>query len=102
MIDPSDRLELWLHYATGTKYRQFSAAREEYYYLEEAFEDVQKGRMERPVAGQTAGSPAVPCPVRITMRITRSTKTVWECCVPWRMNSTTPWRMPIRGHCPGR
>ena len=47
MIDPSDRLELWLHYATGTKYRQFSAAREEYYYLEEAFEDVQKGRMER-------------------------------------------------------
>ena len=47
MIDPNDRLELWLHYATGTRYKQFSAAREEYYYLEEAFEDVQKGRMER-------------------------------------------------------
>ena len=47
MIDPSDRLELWLHYATGTRYRQFSAVREEYYYLEEAFEDVQKGHMER-------------------------------------------------------
>lgn len=47
MIDPSDRLELWLHYATGTRYRQFSAVREEYYYLEEALEDVQKGRMER-------------------------------------------------------
>ncbi len=47
MIDPSDRLELWLHYATGTRYRQFSAVREEYYYLEEAFEDVQKGHMQR-------------------------------------------------------
>ena len=47
MIDPSDRLELWLHYATGTRYRQFSAVKEEYYYLEEAWEDVQKGRMER-------------------------------------------------------
>lgn len=47
MIDPNDRLELWLHYATGTRYRQFSAVREEYYYLEEAWEDVQKGRMER-------------------------------------------------------
>ena len=47
MIDPTDRLELWLHYATGTRYRQFSAVREEYYYLEEAFEDVQKGRLER-------------------------------------------------------
>ena len=47
MIDPSDRLELWLHYATGTHYRQFSAVREEYYYLEEAFEDVKRGRMER-------------------------------------------------------
>ena len=30
MIDDSDRLELWLHYATGTRYRQFSAVREEY------------------------------------------------------------------------
>ena len=47
MIDPNDRLELWLHYATGTRYRQFSAVREEYYYLEEAWEDVQKGRMDR-------------------------------------------------------
>jgi DNA processing protein len=47
MIDPNDRLELWLHYATGTRYRQFSAVREEYYYLEEAWEDVQQGRMER-------------------------------------------------------
>ena len=47
MIDPTDRLELWLHYATGTRYRQFSAVREEYYYLEEAFEDVQKGHMQR-------------------------------------------------------
>ena len=47
MIDPSDRLELWLHYATGTRYTQFNAVREEYYYLEEAFEDVQKGRLER-------------------------------------------------------
>ena len=47
MIDPADRMELWLHYATGTRYRQFLAVREEYYYLEEAFEDVQKGRMER-------------------------------------------------------
>ena len=47
MIDDSDRLELWLHYATGTRYRQFSAVREEYYYLEEAWEDVQKGRWER-------------------------------------------------------
>ena len=47
MIDPSDRLELWLHYATGTRYRQFSAVREEYYYLEEAFEDVRKGSLQR-------------------------------------------------------
>ena len=47
MIDPNDRLELWLHYATGTRYRQFSAVREEYYYLEEAWDDVQHGRMER-------------------------------------------------------
>ena len=47
MIDDTDRLELWLHYATSTRYRQFSAVREEYYYLEEAWEDVQKGRMER-------------------------------------------------------
>ena len=47
MIDPNDRLELWLHYATGIRYRQFSAVREEYYYLEEAWEDVQRGRMER-------------------------------------------------------
>ena len=47
MIDPNDRLELWLHYATGTRYRQFSAVREEYYYLEEAWEDVKLGRMER-------------------------------------------------------
>ena len=29
MIDPNDRLELWLHYATGIRYRQFSAVREE-------------------------------------------------------------------------
>ena len=50
MIDDTDRLELWLHYATSTRYRQFSAVREEYYYLEEAWEDVQKGRMERLVA----------------------------------------------------
>ncbi len=47
MIDANDRLELWLHYATGTRYRQFSAVREEYYYLEETWEDVRKGRMER-------------------------------------------------------
>ena len=47
MIDPSDRLELWLHYATGTRYRQFSAAREEYFYLEEAWDDVRGGHMER-------------------------------------------------------
>ena len=47
MIDLSDCFELWLHYATGTRYRQFSAVREEYYYLEEAWEDVRKGRMER-------------------------------------------------------
>ena len=47
MIDPNDQLELWLHYATGTRYRQFSAVREEYYYLEEAWEDVRKGQMGR-------------------------------------------------------
>ena len=47
MIDSSDRLELWLHYATSTRYKQFNAVREEYYYLEEAFEDVQKGHLER-------------------------------------------------------
>ena len=47
MIDPGDRLELWLHYATGTSYRQFSAVREEYFYLEEAWDDVRGGHMER-------------------------------------------------------
>lgn len=47
MIDERDKLELWLHYATGTNYRHFSAVREEYYFLEEAWEDVRRGRMAR-------------------------------------------------------
>ena len=47
MIDPTDRLELWLHYATSTRYKQFNAVREEYYYLEEAMEDVARGRDSR-------------------------------------------------------
>ena len=47
MIDERDRLELWLHYATGTNYKQFAAVREEYYYLDEAWEDVRAGQMGR-------------------------------------------------------
>ena len=44
MIDPSMRPELWLHYGVGSNARQFSAVREEYYFLEEAMEDVRNGR----------------------------------------------------------
>ncbi|MBQ6866283.1 MAG: DNA-processing protein DprA, partial [Clostridia bacterium] len=47
MIDPSMRPELWLHYGVGPNPRQFSAVREEYYYLEEAMEDVARGRDSR-------------------------------------------------------
>ena len=47
MIDSSMRPELWLHYGVGPNPRQFSAVREEYYYLEEAMEDVARGRDSR-------------------------------------------------------
>lgn len=47
MIDEQDRLSLWLQYATEQNTRLFSRIKEEYYYLQEALEDVQKGSWER-------------------------------------------------------
>jgi len=47
MIDPALRPELWLHYGVGSDPRKFAAVREEYYYLEEAMEDVAQGHMTR-------------------------------------------------------
>lgn len=38
---------LWLHYATEQNYRLFRAVKDEYYYLEEALEDVRKGQLGR-------------------------------------------------------
>lgn len=46
-MDQQDRLILWLHYGTELNYKLFEKIREEYFYLEEALEDVQKGNFGR-------------------------------------------------------
>lgn len=46
-MDQQDRLILWLHYGTELNYKLFQKIREEYFYLEEALEDVQKGNFAR-------------------------------------------------------
>ena len=46
-MDDLDIPYLWLHYATEQNYRLFRAVKEEYYYLEEALEDVRKGQLAR-------------------------------------------------------
>lgn len=46
-MDEMDIPYLWLHYATEQNYRLFRAIKDEYYYLEEALEDVRKGILSR-------------------------------------------------------
>lgn len=46
-MDEMDIPYLWLHYATEQNYRLFRAIKDEYYYLEEALQDVRKGQMSR-------------------------------------------------------
>ena len=46
-MDEMDIPYLWLHYATEQNYRLFRAIKDEYYYLEEALEDVRKGQLSR-------------------------------------------------------
>ena len=46
-MDETDIPYLWLHYATEQNYRLFRTIKEEYFYLEEALEDVRKGQFSR-------------------------------------------------------
>ena len=47
MTDERDIPYLWLHYATEQNYRLFRVIKDEYFYLEEALEDVRKGQLSR-------------------------------------------------------
>lgn len=47
MIDERDIPYLWLHYGTEQNYRLFRAVQEEYYYLEQALEDVRRNNFSR-------------------------------------------------------